>query len=72
MFVFKNSFFLYYYILINVIFTVQAIIISLLVIIGIHYLITNIYLMKKYKNKMKKKVIFKLPQEEDEKLESEM
>ena len=53
-------------------YTVQAIIISLLVIIGIHYLITNVlFNEKKYKNKMKKKVIFKLPQEEDEKLESE-
>lgn len=53
-------------------YTVQAIIISLLVIIGIHYLITNVlFNEKKYKNKMKKKVVFKLPQEENEELESD-
>lgn len=53
-------------------YTVQAIIISLLVILGIHYLITNVlFNEKKYKNKMKKKVVFQLPQEEEKPLEIE-
>ena len=47
-------------------YTIQAIIISLLVIIGIHYLITKVlFNEKKYKNKMKKKVVFQLPQDEE-------
>ena len=48
-------------------YTIQAVIISLLVILGIHYLITKVlFNEKKYKNKIKKKVVFKLPQEEEQ------
>lgn len=53
-------------------YTAQAIFISLLVIIAIHYLITNVlFNEKKYKNKMKKKVVFQLPQEEEKTPESD-
>ena len=51
-------------------YTIQAVVISLAVIIGIHYLITKVlFNEKKYKNKMKKKVVFKLPQEEEKPIE---
>ena len=45
-------------------YTVQAIVISLAIIIGIHYLITKVLFNEKnYKKKMKKKVVFDLPTE---------
>jgi hypothetical protein len=51
-------------------YTIQAVVISLAVIIGIHYLITKVlFNEKKYKNKMKKKVVFKLPQEQEKPIE---
>lgn len=53
-------------------YTIQAIVIALLVIIGIHYLITKVlFNEKKYKNKMKKKVVFQLPNEEQESVKEE-
>ena len=53
-------------------YTIQAIVIALLVIIGIHYLITKVlFNEKKYKNKMKKKGVFQLPNEEQESVKEE-